>query len=285
ELLKFHVLQGLESRRSIVRQSTISKKKEVCSEGKYTSGLVIDTNMLYSYHYAKQLGQLQRLEIMKADKTFFNNENNHMEVASGNDVVTGEGSSSDLTNGCAIKLFTWDNVAFYVQGAIDNLKIHHNSFKMWYYWFFSIEDCNRDDDHCLSMCCSIDYKMGAHRDVERNGTVDMHGESKALNDSDEDELYENLIKLQLKDIDMKPRIQVVGFNEKVVHENQFQDGNGRKDDHVGLASHDWEVSDVGLQAVGEEEEDHEIIVEDPFHWEENEKESVKASKQDENDKM
>ncbi|GJU35576.1 RNA-directed DNA polymerase, eukaryota, reverse transcriptase zinc-binding domain protein [Tanacetum coccineum] len=82
ELLKFHVLQGLESRGSIVRQSTISRKKEVCSKGEYTSGL--DTNMIYLYHYAKQLGQLQRLEITKANKTFFDNEN--MEVALGNGV-------------------------------------------------------------------------------------------------------------------------------------------------------------------------------------------------------
>ncbi|GKE80876.1 B-block binding subunit of TFIIIC, partial [Tanacetum coccineum] len=63
----FHVLQGLESRRSIVRQSTITRKKEVCSEGEYTSGSPIDTNMLYLYHYVKQLGQLQRLEIRKED--------------------------------------------------------------------------------------------------------------------------------------------------------------------------------------------------------------------------
>ncbi|GKB89165.1 hypothetical protein Tco_0961437 [Tanacetum coccineum] len=82
ELLKFHVLQGLESHGSIVRQSTISRKKEVCSKGEYTSGL--DTNMIYLYHYAKQLGQLQRLEITKANKTFFDNEN--MEVALGNGV-------------------------------------------------------------------------------------------------------------------------------------------------------------------------------------------------------
>ncbi|GKB20072.1 hypothetical protein Tco_0853995, partial [Tanacetum coccineum] len=53
--------KGLESRGSIVRQSTISKKKE-------------------------QLGQLQRLEITNADKTFFDNENNDMEVTSGNGV-------------------------------------------------------------------------------------------------------------------------------------------------------------------------------------------------------
>nr|GEX32260.1 glutamate decarboxylase [Tanacetum cinerariifolium] len=46
----FHVLQGLESRRSI------------------------------------QLGQLQRLEIRKEDKTSFDNKNNDMEVASGNGV-------------------------------------------------------------------------------------------------------------------------------------------------------------------------------------------------------
>ncbi|GKE01234.1 glutamate decarboxylase [Tanacetum coccineum] len=75
---------GLESRRSIVRQSTITRKKEVCSEGEYTSGSLIDTNMLYLYHYVKQLGQLQRLEITKANKTFFDNEN--MEVALGNGV-------------------------------------------------------------------------------------------------------------------------------------------------------------------------------------------------------
>ncbi|GKC12823.1 B-block binding subunit of TFIIIC [Tanacetum coccineum] len=82
----FHVLQGFESRRSIVRQSTITRKKEVCSEGEYTSGSVIDTNMLYLYHYVKQLGQLQRLEIRKEDKTSFDNQNNDMEVASGNGV-------------------------------------------------------------------------------------------------------------------------------------------------------------------------------------------------------
>nr|GFA78530.1 hypothetical protein [Tanacetum cinerariifolium] len=81
----------------------------------------------------------------------------------------------------------------------------------------------------------------------------QHEESKATNDSDKDELYENLIEIQLKDIDMKPRIQVVGFNEKAVHENRFQDGNERKEDHVGLTSHDWEVSDVGLQAVVKKE--------------------------------
>nr|GEZ04796.1 hypothetical protein [Tanacetum cinerariifolium] len=82
----------------------------------------------------------------------------------------------------------------------------------------------------------------------------------APNDSDENELNENLIEIQLKDIDMKPRIQVVGFNEKVVHENQFQDGNGRKDDHVGLTSHDWEVSDVDHQAVVEKEHKKELKV-------------------------
>nr|GEX87067.1 hypothetical protein [Tanacetum cinerariifolium] len=114
----------------------------------------------------------------------------------------------------------------------------------------------------------------AHRDVERDRTVDMvfhyiqkwtrlnmylvgqqHRESKAPNDSDQDEMYENLIEIQLKDIKMKPRIEVVGFNEKVVHENRFQDGNGKKDDHVGLTSHDWEVSDVGLQAVDEDNDE------------------------------
>nr|GEW92298.1 hypothetical protein [Tanacetum cinerariifolium] len=34
-------------------------------------------------------------------------------------VVTGKGSSSDLATGCAIKLFTLENVAFYVQGGVD----------------------------------------------------------------------------------------------------------------------------------------------------------------------
>ncbi|GJR40107.1 auxilin-like protein 1 [Tanacetum coccineum] len=167
---------------------------------------------------------------------------------------------------------------------------------------------------------TVPYKTCYPREPEKRFLVgQQHGESKAPNDSDENELYENLIEIQLKDIDMKPRIQAVGFNGKVVPENRFEDGNGREDDDVGLASYDWEVSDVGLQAVvgkehekelklieeqdkkeikksdlpeisviqgeEEEEEDHEIIVEDPFHWEENEKESVKASEQDENDKI
>ncbi|GJS74176.1 glutamate decarboxylase [Tanacetum coccineum] len=77
---------GLESHGSIVRQSTITRKKEVCSEGEYANGSVIDTNMIYLYHYVKQLGRLQRPEITKKDKTFFDNENNDMEVASGSDV-------------------------------------------------------------------------------------------------------------------------------------------------------------------------------------------------------
>nr|GEW99279.1 hypothetical protein [Tanacetum cinerariifolium] len=77
-------------------------------------------------------------------------------------VVTGEGSSGDLAIGCAINLFTLENVAFYVRGlshnfaidifmAIDNLKIHHNSFKMRRSSFY----------------------FGAHREVEHDGTVDM----------------------------------------------------------------------------------------------------------------
>ncbi|GJV38020.1 hypothetical protein Tco_1410497 [Tanacetum coccineum] len=45
-------------------------------------------------------------------------------------IVTGEGSSGDLATGSAIKLLTLENAAFYVQGATDNLKIHHSSFKI-----------------------------------------------------------------------------------------------------------------------------------------------------------
>ncbi|PWA49195.1 B-block binding subunit of TFIIIC [Artemisia annua] len=82
----FYVLQGLESRGLIVRQSTIIRKKEAGSEGEYKSGSVVNTNMVYLYRYAKHLGHLQRLEITKEDKNSYDNENDDMEVATGDGV-------------------------------------------------------------------------------------------------------------------------------------------------------------------------------------------------------
>lgn len=82
----FYVLQGLESRGLIVRQSTIIRKKEAGGEGEYKSGSVVNTNMVYLYRYAKHLGHLQRLEITKEDKTSFDNEDDEMEVATGDGV-------------------------------------------------------------------------------------------------------------------------------------------------------------------------------------------------------
>nr|GEZ70353.1 hypothetical protein [Tanacetum cinerariifolium]GEZ79013.1 hypothetical protein [Tanacetum cinerariifolium] len=159
-------------------------------------------------------------------------------------VVTGEGSSGDLATGflylSSYRYSLVNNMTLigsnssshnFAIGAIDNLKIHHNSFKIPPPSPILIGDRFDDVERKHKMLLA-----GAHKDVERDGTIDMD--------------------------------TIVRFNEKVVHENRFQDGNGRKDDHVGLTSHDWAVSDVGLQAV-----------------EENEKESVKTSKQDGNDKI
>ncbi|GKB03885.1 B-block binding subunit of TFIIIC [Tanacetum coccineum] len=90
----FYVLQGLESRGLIVRQSTIIRKKEAGSEGEYKSGSVVNTNMIYLNRYAKRLGHLQRLEITKEDKTSLDNANDDLEVA------TGDGVSAERISDC-----------------------------------------------------------------------------------------------------------------------------------------------------------------------------------------
>ena len=69
-----------------MRQSTLIRKKEATSEGEYKSGSVVNTNMVYLYRYAKHLGHLQRLEITKEGKTSFDNEDDDMEVATGDGV-------------------------------------------------------------------------------------------------------------------------------------------------------------------------------------------------------
>ncbi|XP_023749005.1 uncharacterized protein LOC111897275 isoform X1 [Lactuca sativa] len=61
----YYILRNLETRGLIVRQSTIVRKKEAGNDGEYKAGSIVNTNMLHLYRYAKPLGSLQRLEIIK----------------------------------------------------------------------------------------------------------------------------------------------------------------------------------------------------------------------------
>ncbi|XP_071692388.1 uncharacterized protein [Rutidosis leptorrhynchoides] len=124
---------------------------------------------------------------------------------------------------------------------------------------------------------------------------------KTPNDSDENESFENLIEIQLKDNGME-------IGENVVIENWLNNDNGRYGDEMGPASYVWEDYDVGLEEAIEENHEREFqqsfvpeismrqsevkaaheregekIVKDPFEWDEHEKLSMKASEQEQID--
>ncbi|KAL8200435.1 hypothetical protein R6Q57_011774 [Mikania cordata] len=73
---------------------------------------------------------------------------------------------------------------------------------------------------------------------------------KTSNDSDENEMYENLIEIQLKDNDI---ITV----EKIVTEDWFKNDNGRKEDDLGSASNVWVDYDVEPEEATEKENEEE----------------------------
>nr|GEX08069.1 acetyl-coenzyme A carboxylase carboxyl transferase subunit alpha, chloroplastic-like [Tanacetum cinerariifolium] len=243
-------------------------------------------------------------------------------------VVTGEGSSGDLATGCAIKLFTLENVAFYVQRAIDNLKIHHNYFKIPPPSPTLIGDRNgrgqivKNEVATFRGPCRVTRRLMMMKTNRNKHWIRVrkilheecvHGVDKIkTEEGPDDEVMKNKEKLCTRDDNLQ-RLNHVGRNEKIkaVHEidcsfddNKVSDveieESGKRGAVVSKNEEGikWdEDSDerpqlsggrfiktlsgrVALFTLGEEEEeeDHEIIVEDPFHWEENEKESVKASK-------
>lgn len=64
----FYVLRNLECRGLIVRQSSIVRTKEACSEGESKNSSIVSTNLIHLYRYGKHLGSQQKLEITKEDK-------------------------------------------------------------------------------------------------------------------------------------------------------------------------------------------------------------------------
>nr|XP_043638606.1 auxilin-related protein 1-like [Erigeron canadensis] len=161
---------------------------------------------------------------------------------------------------------------------------------------------------------TISLKTCSLRETEKSSFVSQqHGDCKTPNDSDESELYENLIEIQLEDNDM----ETAG---KIVVESWFKNDNGMEGDDIGPAFHVWEDYDVELEEVheneqekglkesimqdeelqqpvpleistiqSEEEEDLEReeskrIVKDPFELEESDNTSETISEQDENKK-
>ncbi|KAH7854590.1 hypothetical protein Vadar_015677 [Vaccinium darrowii] len=85
----FYVLRNLECRGLIVRQSTLVRTKETNNEGEPKNSLIVNTNMLHLYRYAKHLGCQQRIEITKEDKSMATNESMNVNTESG--AGTGEG--------------------------------------------------------------------------------------------------------------------------------------------------------------------------------------------------
>ncbi|KAD2021891.1 hypothetical protein E3N88_42009 [Mikania micrantha] len=81
----YYILRKLETRGLIVRQSAIVRKKEAGND-EYKQGSIVNTNMLHLYRYAKHLGHLQRLEIIREEKPLSNEGNVYKEDASGDGV-------------------------------------------------------------------------------------------------------------------------------------------------------------------------------------------------------
>ena len=51
-----------------MRQSSIVRTKEACSEGESKNSSIVSTNLIHLYRYGKHLGSQQKLEITKEDK-------------------------------------------------------------------------------------------------------------------------------------------------------------------------------------------------------------------------
>ncbi|KAL8189135.1 hypothetical protein R6Q57_029396 [Mikania cordata] len=81
----YYILRKLETRGLIVRQSAIVRKKEAGND-EYKQGSIVNTNMLHLYRYAKHLGHLQRLEIIREEKPLSDEGNVYKEDASGDGV-------------------------------------------------------------------------------------------------------------------------------------------------------------------------------------------------------